>query len=47
MTPLHYAAWNVQFNNVEYLINKKVDINAKTEDVIFFILILHLFIMLY
>jgi len=33
MTPLHYAADNGHLSVVEYLVNQKADINAKTKDI--------------
>ena len=35
MTPLHYAAANGHLSVVEYLLNQKTEINAKTNDVEF------------
>jgi len=45
-TPLHYAAQKGHLSVVEYLVNQKVDINAKNSDVEFLYLIGLLFIML-
>jgi len=39
MTPLHFAAQYGHLSVVEYLVNQKVDINAKTIDVEFLYLI--------
>ena len=33
MTPLHFAASNGHLSVVEYLVNQKADINAKTDTV--------------
>jgi len=44
-TPLHVAVANGNFSVVEYLVNQKVDINAKTKKVWFLYLIGLLFIM--
>jgi len=38
MTPLHYAADNGHLSVVEYLVNQKADINAKTKSVEFLFL---------
>ena len=35
-TPLHIAAENGHLSVVEYLVNQKADINAKSNDVEFF-----------
>jgi len=44
MTPLHYAAQNGHLSVVEYLVNQKAVINAKSASVEFFYLIRLLFI---
>ena len=44
MTPLHYAAYNGHLSVVEYLVNQKADINAKTGVFKFVCLIILLFI---
>jgi len=46
MTPLHYAASNGHLSVIEYLVNQKADINAKTTSVEFLYLIGLLFILL-
>jgi len=33
MTPLHYASDGDHLSVVEYLVNQKADINAKTKDI--------------
>jgi len=33
MTPLHYASQNGHLSVVEYLVNQKADINAKTKEI--------------
>ena len=43
-TPLHRAASNGHLSVVEYLVNKKADMNAKNNDVLSFNLIELLFI---
>jgi len=44
--PLHFAAQNGHHCVVEYLVNQKADIYAKTKDVVFLFLIGLLFILL-
>jgi len=39
MTPLHRAAYNDHLSVIEYLVNQKADINAKTTSVEFLYLI--------
>jgi len=43
-TPLHLAAKEGHLHVVEYLVNQKANINAKTKDVEFWYLIILLFI---
>ena len=44
MTPLHYAAQYGNLSIVEYLVNQKADVNAKTNYVEFLYLMRLLFI---